>query len=535
VENKLVLIPAPVAERLRHGLFVRQVRGAYDRGGKRTNRIEAEQIVKAIAEHAKLNSELSLGVVTFSSVQRNLITEVLELARREDRVLDEFLREGKSEDVFVKSLENVQGDERDVILVSVGYGPRTAGSKLDSMAFGPVSTDGGERRLNVLFTRARLRTEVFVSFNSGDIDASRTKSPGARVLKRYLSFAETGQSRPASPTGEDPDSEFEVAVANVIRGLGYEVDYQVGSAGFKIDLAVRHPKNPGHYLMAVECDGAAYHSALWARERDRLRQEVLEGLGWSFHRVWSTDWFHRRAEEVSRLQTALQKASGKSAAILAGANAGAAEPNSEMRHLDKPEEAAPTGDRRELPSTGMPDYEIAVFKNWLSDEPHDVPIGKMATLIQKIVDVEGPIHQEEVSRRVAGLFGKQKAGSRIIDHVVSSLRHLRYQNKSYANVGEFWFTDEQKQNPPIRNRANAPLSIRRADMVPPLEIAAAIEYVLTESGAIPEEGIPRAVALLFGFQRTGPEFKPVIEPVIKSLIKQQKIVNGPAGLMVSNS
>ena len=188
----LIMPPAPSAERADEGLVLRRVAGEYDRGGKRINKIEAEAVANAVAEHARTTPELSLGVVTFSSPQRDAISDLLEIKRRNDDALDSFLREGKSEDTFVKNLENVQGDERDVILVSVGYGPRIAGARLDSMAFGPVSKDGGERRLNVLFTRARSRCEIFCSFTSGDIDPDRAKREGPRVLKRFLQYAETG-------------------------------------------------------------------------------------------------------------------------------------------------------------------------------------------------------------------------------------------------------------------------------------------------------------------------------------------------------
>ncbi len=176
------------------------------------------------------------------------------------------------------------------------------------MNFGPVSTEGGERRLNVLFTRARVRCEVFVSFDSGDIDLSRTTNEGARVLKRFLHYAETGALDLATPTGGQADSPFEEAVAKSIIELGFDVDAQVGSAGFRIDLAVKHPKQKGRYILAVECDGATYHSARWARERDRLRQEILEKLGWSFHRIWSTDWFYNTKKEREKLARAISLA-----------------------------------------------------------------------------------------------------------------------------------------------------------------------------------------------------------------------------------
>ena len=205
----------------------------------------------------------------------------------------------------------MQGDERDVILISIGYGPREPGKPLDSMAFGPISSEGGERRLNVLFTRARVRCEIFASFGSGDINLERATGAGPRLLKRFFQFAETGVLDEAKPTGADFDSPFEANVAAAIQSLGYQVEAQIGSAGFRIDLAVRDPANPGRFMLAIECDGATYHSALWARERDRLRQEVLEGLGWRIHRIWSTDWFYRRDEQLRKLKAALDAARGE--------------------------------------------------------------------------------------------------------------------------------------------------------------------------------------------------------------------------------
>ena len=187
----------------------------------------------------------------------------------------------------------------------VSIGLRIAGHALDSMAFGPVSAEGGERRLNVLFTRAKCRCKVFVSFNSGDIRLDPTTNNGPRILQRFLRYAESGILDQAIPTGEDPDSPFEEAVAQAIREWGFEVDHQVGSAGFRIDLAVRNPDRPGTYLTAIECDGATYHSAQWARERDRLRQEILEGMGWRFHRIWSTDWFRTPEAAKRKLTVAL--------------------------------------------------------------------------------------------------------------------------------------------------------------------------------------------------------------------------------------
>ena len=307
-DNRLFLPPSPYIARENVGFIHRRVQGAYDRGGKRTNEIEARAVVDAVAAHARNDPDLSLGVVTFSISQRDLIEDLLELKRRDDTKLDSFMQTAPREMLFVKNLENVQGDESDAIMISIGYGPRIAGAGLDSMHFGPVSADGGERRLNVLFTRARVRCEVFSSFGSGDIDLARTSKAGPRVLKRFLRYAESGSLDLAAPTGGDYDSPFEEAVANFIGQIGYLADAQVGSSGFKIDLAVKHPSRPGEYILAVECDGAAYHSARWARERDRLRQQVLERHGWTFHRIWSTDWFRNREKAKQRLIEAIETA-----------------------------------------------------------------------------------------------------------------------------------------------------------------------------------------------------------------------------------
>lgn len=306
--SELFIPPSVWRDSSTSGLIVRRVNGAYDRGNTRTNRLEAEALVEAVARHAKTDPQMSLGIATFSVVQRELIENLLDAKRREDITLDVFMREAKDEATFVKNLENVQGDERDVIFISIGYGPTIAGSGLDSMSFGPVSVEGGERRLNVLFTRARYRCEVFVSFDSGDIDLKRTTQRGPAVLKRFLNFAEGGKlDLPKAGTGEH-DSPFEEAIAKVIKDFGYDFDAQVGAAQFRIDLAVIDPRQPGKYIIGIECDGATYHSARWARDRDRLREQVLRELGWNIHRIWSTDWFRRPDIEKKKLRLAIQEA-----------------------------------------------------------------------------------------------------------------------------------------------------------------------------------------------------------------------------------
>lgn len=500
-DSDLVLPPSPLQKDPAYGLCFTRVDGVYDKGGKRDNRKEGESIVDRIAEHARENPSHSLGVVTFSFAQRNLITELLELRRRQDTTLDQFLREGQSEDLFVKNIENVQGDERDVILVSVGYGPAIAGGRLNSMSFGPVNGEGGERRLNVLFTRARIRCEVFASFDPGDIDLNRTSREGPRILKRFLDFAKNGRLDVDSPTGLDADSPFEEDVADVVREYGFLADAQVGSAGFRIDLGIRHADRPGSYILAVECDGATYHSALWARERDRLRQDVLEHLGWRFHRIWSTDWFYNRHFEIERLRTALSDARDRSEQGLRveGAN--------QTRSTEPAEvEGAPIL-VPEVVVRQMPAYQRAVFRVSTSNEPHEAPVSMLANLARRIVDAEGPIHVEEIARRVASCFGKEKAGSRILTATESALSVARSGSADLLTDGIFWYNRGQSDSPPVRDRSAESGATLKATCISILEIQAAFKIAREDNAGGEDEELVRTVARLLGFKRVGADLQ----------------------------
>ncbi|MBC6416406.1 MAG: DUF3320 domain-containing protein [Rhodospirillales bacterium] len=507
-DNRLILPPSPLQNDPGHGLAFRRVPGVYtgrSRGTGRpgTNRIEAEAVAQAVAEHARTHPELSLGVVAFSKAQSDMLTEVLEIARRQDEILDGFLREGRAEDLFVKNIENVQGDERDAILISVGYGPAEPGGRLPSMSFGPVNGEGGERRLNVLFSRARTRCVVFCSFDPDDIDPRRTGRDGPRVLKRFLEFARSGQLAQPQATGAAPDSPLESDVADEIRRLGYPCDPQVGSAGFKIDLGVRHPDRPGRYILAVECDGATYHSALSARERDRLRQDVLEGLGWRFHRIWSTDWFHRRAAEIGRLRAALEAAALADGPAFSGANGGGRFAPAQDAATDPP----PAAVLPPPPDLSAP-YVVSTFKS-MSGEPHEAPEPVLDSLAARIVAAEGPIHRDLVARRVATAFGKARTGSRIQGASDRALGRAAALGQVVMD-GDFAMTAGQRDNPPLRNRSGegAPA---KAELLPPVEIRAAAARAVAESGEMPREELIVAIARILGFAKTGKDLRERID------------------------
>ena len=286
--------------------------GIYDRGKSRTNRREAEAVVEEIVRRLR-DPDLSLrsmGVVTFNQAQRDLIEDLLEARRREDKEIESYFSRNAREALFVKNLENVQGDERDVILFSITYG-KDAQSR-PSMNFGPMNREGGERRLNVAATRAKQEVLVFSSLRAEEIDLSRSRARGVRDLKNFLEYAARGVKALAEAsvvdTNADFDSPFEEQVHEALSAKGWVVHKQVGCSGYRIDLAVVDPDFPGRYLLGVECDGANYHRSKTARDRDKLRESVLRGLGWEIYRIWSSDWWRNPERERDRALEAIERA-----------------------------------------------------------------------------------------------------------------------------------------------------------------------------------------------------------------------------------
>lgn len=308
-DNRLITFPAPDADK--RGVSLVRPEGFYARGGARHNQGEAKAIVAEIVRrltHVDDNiRKLSIGVVTFNTEQQTLIEDLLDQARSEDPGMEwAFNNENGVDPVFVKNLETVQGDERDVILFSVTYGPDRSGHA--TMNFGPLNRQGGERRLNVAMTRARAEMMVFSTLDPNQIDLSRTQARAVADLKHFLEYAERGPGVLGTlPTGSlgDFESPFESAVARELRAKGWKVQPQIGVSKFRIDLGVMHPDEPGRYLAGVECDGAMYHSSAVAKERDKVRQAALERLGWTLFRVWSTSWWVNKPGELKELHERL--------------------------------------------------------------------------------------------------------------------------------------------------------------------------------------------------------------------------------------
>jgi Protein of unknown function (DUF4011)/REase_MTES_1575/AAA domain len=306
--KNLIVFPSPYSANAGLGVKYRYVRnGVYK---DRQNIPEAQHLVDAVLEHMLKRSNESLGVVTLNQTQRELIEELLYDKLKIFPEGADFVERWEAEGwpFFVKNLENVQGDERDVIFISTTFG-KTPGTDKPRQNFGPISRLDGWRRLNVLFTRSKRRIELFTSMVPEDIIVDEKTPLGTKTLRDYLDFAKRGVLVATDEGDREPDSDFEKTVANVVESMGYEVKAQLGVAGFFIDIVVRNPDRPGEFLAAIECDGATYHRGWSVRDRDRIRQEILESLGWrgKIHRIWSTDWFFNPLSEKNRLRSFLEE------------------------------------------------------------------------------------------------------------------------------------------------------------------------------------------------------------------------------------
>ncbi len=300
--NDLIVFPSPYGQGGKLGIKARYLGDAiYD---NQMNLREAKRVVDAVIEHIVMYPEDSLGVVTLNIKQRDLIAELFEERLSLNSTANQYKEDwvSKGQPLFFKNLENVQGDERDAIIISTTFG-KANGTNVVRQNFGPISKQGGWRRLNVLFTRAKKSISIFTSMRPEDIVVDVGTPEGTKTLRNYLEYARTGNLEVAKELNHEPDSDFEISVMDILKRHGYEVTPQLGVGGFRIDIAVKHPDWSGTYLAAIECDGATYHSAISVRDRDRIRQEILESMGWNgrIWRIWSTDWFRNPNQETKKL------------------------------------------------------------------------------------------------------------------------------------------------------------------------------------------------------------------------------------------
>ena len=506
-QNGLVVFPSPDSDKQDVGLQYHHLPDtAYDRGGSRTNRGEAEEVARAVMRHARQTPNLTLGVAAFSTAQMNAILDELERLRRGDDSCERFFNDHPEEPFFVKNLENVQGDERDIIFISVGYGRDSNGNI--AMNFGPLNRDGGERRLNVIITRARMRCHVFTNLSSDDINLGSTRSAGVAAFKTFLAYAESGILPPDMPaqSGREVESPFQRAVASRLRSLGYEVHEEVASGGKFIDIAIVDPQKPGRFLIGIECDGATYHSSRSARDRDKIREQVLIGLGWKLHRIWSTDWFLNEERELKRAVEAIEQA--KISQPVDRPTTKPKTPNTKIRRIEATEEPTDTA--------SVPYKQARIILNNLAYQFPDVSYRSLQKPIMDIVRVEGPVHIDEIIRRIA-----DAAGARVTRKVRQNLSRAIDNTAKSGNIakrGKFLWLVGMKRPVPIRDRSSVPKSMK-IELISAEEIAEAIKLVVKHSYGIDRESAVKESGRLLGFKRVSKETKATIDSVIGKLVR----------------
>lgn len=508
-DNGLLTFPSPEMEhggvRFRHLADAR-----YDKGKSRTNRVEAAALVQELVSRLR-NPRLprrSYGVVTFSQAQQVLVENLLDEERRKFPEIEHHFGDDppvEGEPVFVKNLENVQGDERDVIFFSICYGFDEAG-KL-SMNFGPLNRDGGERRLNVAVTRAKHEVLVFSGLRGDQIDLTRTRARGVRDLKHFLDYAERGHQALIAATSSshdaDADSEFERMVATRIRNAGYDVHHQVGCSEYRIDLAVVDPKAPGRYLLGVECDGATYHRAATARDRDKLRQAVLEDLGWTLHRIWSTDWWHNADSEMEKLLAAISAAAEAREIEVAASDE--QHPDGESPGMEPRVSSVSTPQSAPYTLTDFSDFTDRISWDRFYSADYDLTLRE---LIGHVLDVEGPIADTLLVNRIARAHGLQRSGRMIIERVMGiSKSHFHVRPDPLG--GTFvWRDIDLSATWSIYRIAPSDAALRKLEEIAFEEIRAAIRAHAT--GDVAHE-----VARVFGIRRLSADGRSRIQTIMR--------------------
>ena len=516
-DSKLITYPSAIESGDDVGVeLVYVAEGEYQRGSSRDNPVEAREVVRRVLHHADTHPHLTVGVVAFSEAQATRIGYELEAARRDRRDLDEWFTYDRLEGFFVKNLESVQGDERDIIIFSIGYGRDEVG-KL-TMNFGPLNRSGGERRLNVAVTRAKSRVEVVSSIKAGDISIDTT-SVGVSALRRYLDFAERG---PVALAGvehfEDAETEspFEDEVLEVVRGLGYAAHPQVGQAGYRIDIGVRHPDLPGRYLLGIECDGAAYHSSLVARDRDRLRQQVLEGLGWRLHRVWGPSWYHDRVGETTKLRSVLERAvRGELPDPWAG---------------PAPEHAPVAVEVDDIDLDVLPDwvvpYQVATLGYRYADLSLDgARFGaEIRTAVVEVVTSEGPISPNLLHKRVREAFGHARNTASVRLSLDSVIDAAERSGSIRRTVDGFFYTDIGQLGVVRGVDAASPATARRrVQDVGSDELGGAVRRTLTEAGSATYDELTDRASRLFGWGRRGADIQAALRACLDRLVSSAEV------------
>lgn len=520
-ENKLYTFPS--VNDLESKVSLIHVDGFFDRGKTRQNRAEAEAIVKELQRrcHTPECAGQSIGVVTFNINQQNLIDDLLTEASKTDPELESWAYE-RDEPLFIKNLENVQGDERDVILFSISYGPDPEGRV--SMNFGPLNREGGWRRLNVAVSRARQEMLVFATLTPEQIDLSRTSSAGVAALKAFLEYAGGSplSSDETTSLGRPTSSGIVPSICQCLQEAGYACRAMVGRSCYRVDVGIIDPAQPDRYLLGVLLDGPMYGASKTTRDREIAQPDVLKGLGWKLHRIWTADWWDNRARELDRLLEHVKEAVAeaehqKSLPVHQEAS---------VPDAEKSDSKIAAGYRTQVPGAvpAAPAYRVAKLPTqYLPQEeylfPERAPLLK--ELLEQVIKVEAPISEGMLTRRVLQSLGIARAGSRIQAHTSALLRQM--QVRSTIQDGQRFYWGRAQAPDAYQGYRVCGAGIRDAKDVPVQEAANAVCQVLSEQIGLPRADLIRETAKLLGYTRSGTIVASMVQSGIQLALDTHRI------------
>jgi Protein of unknown function (DUF4011)/REase_MTES_1575/AAA domain/Protein of unknown function (DUF3320) len=513
-ENKLLTFPS--SDDLNRKVKHHPVKGFYDKGKTRTNKFEADEIVQYIKSHYSDSQKrkLSLGVVTFSQTQQNLIEDKLQKLFMSDPKLEEFANES-NEPLFVKNLENVQGDERDIILFSVCYAPDEEGKM--SMNFGPLNRDGGWRRLNVAVTRARYEMHIFVTLQTDQIDLSRTSAEGVAGLKAFLQFAEKGHLsvRPEDVQEDFNKQHLSASISKKLQEKGLEVKCNIGTSGFKMDIGIVHPDKPQQYILGIVVDGHYYYNAHTTNDREMVMPSVLKALGWNIHRIWTIDWRENSnkiidtiIEKVKQLQTQPEV---KAKIITGPVFESAFEPIKAL-----PEEVPPiTVTSKQNPYTS---YSLTPVSNANSETIFEFQNrNTIKQQIQSLVHTEVPISKSLLYKKVLQAWNTSRAGARLDKHLEGIIKEMNLV-QTIHHQPFYW-----SKNTTLDYYRSNDIEKRNMEDIAPEEVLVALLEVVTNNLSIEEAELLRYLARTFGFAKVGKQIDTILRYVINTAVQQGKV------------
>ncbi len=533
-ENKLYTFPSVNDRESKVSLV--PVEGTFDRGKTRQNRAEAEAVLEELKRrcHDPELSQYSVGVVTFNISQQNLIDDLLTEACGADPGLEQWAY-GAEEPVFIKNLENVQGDERDVILFSVGYGADQAGKV--SMNFGPLNRAGGWRRLNVAVSRARHEMKVFSSLTAEQIDLSRSSAEGVAALRAFLEYAQGGQldlDEKALGRVHGKKTGIADSICAALEERGYQTQCAVGKSEYKVDIGVVDPGRPGRYLLGILLDGEGYGTAKTVRDRELAQVDVLHGLGWNILRIWTMDWWDNRQKELERVLACLEnlKSQPVKPAALPKAAVPAQPPAEERkvagnvkRMVEKSVSTAPK-------ALEIPLYEPAALKEEVvSAEDFIQPryTRRIQEKICRVIEKEAPVCEPLLTRRVIQSFGIARAGNRIQSRMTQIMSNTGLNCTKSDGQLVFWKTGQTPESYTGFRASGEGKAKREARDVPVQEAANAICRVLYEQISLLEEDLIHEAARSMGYSRLGSVVTELFQKAILSAKRQGRIELAPNG------